>query len=319
MGLDSPALDLPHSPRVRRATLRGGVGRALPAAQAERHTTLWLALSFGKGEFGIASQKPRRVVARIQEDGMKRHPVLNPLSPHALRAACAGVVALIGSIAGARQAAADSEARLAIETVSNRADLVSGGDVLVRVISPPGNARNARVAMFVNGERFRGELHAAPDGHGSLALVTGLNLGHNTLTLAAGGQEAGEGGDADEGVELDVTNHPVGGPIFSGPHLQPWVCTTNDVGLGPPVDADCNAPTQYAFYYKSASTGQFVSYDRANPPAPSVIASTTTDQGRTVKYIVRVEMGTLNRSIYRIAVLFDPARSWAPWAPQAGW
>src|SRR6266850_8610251 len=54
MGLDSPALDLPHSPRVRRAMLRGGVGRALPAAQAERHTTLWLALSFGKGEFGIA-------------------------------------------------------------------------------------------------------------------------------------------------------------------------------------------------------------------------------------------------------------------------
>jgi len=87
---------------------------------------------------------------------------------------------------------------VAIETVSNRADLVSGGDVLVRVISPPGNARNDRVALFVNGERFKGELHAAPDGHGSLALVTGLNLGHNTLTLTAGGQEAGEDGEADE-------------------------------------------------------------------------------------------------------------------------
>ncbi len=136
---------------------------------------------------------------------MRHHPVFNPLSPYALRAACAAVAAMIASTAGARQAAADSDARVAIETVSNRADLVSGGDVLVRVISPPGNARNDRVALFVNGERFKGELHAAPDGHGSLALVTGLNLGHNTLTLTAGGQEAGESGEADEGVELDVT------------------------------------------------------------------------------------------------------------------
>jgi hypothetical protein len=256
------------------------------------------------------------VVARIQEDDVKHHTVLNSLSLHALRAACAGAAALIASMAGARQAAADSDARVAIETVSNRADLVSGGDVLVRVILPPRDARNQRLSLFVNGERFQGELHAAPDGHGSLALVTGLNLGHNTLTLTAGGQEAGQ---ADQGVELDVTNHPIGGPIFSGPHLHPWVCTTSDVGLGPPLDADCNAPTQYAFYYKSVSTGQFVSYDRANPPAPSEIATATTDQGRTVRYIVRVEMGTLNRSIYRIAVLFDPARSWAPWAPQAGW
>ena len=225
--------------------------------------------------------------------------------------------ALIASVAGARQAAAESDTRLAIETVSNRADLVSGGDVLVRVISPPRHG-NHRVTLFVNGERLQGELHPAPDGHSSLALVAGLNPGHNTLTLTAGAQEPGEDGEVDDGVELDVTNHPIGGPIFSGPHLNPWGCTTEAAGLGPPMDADCNAPTKYAFYYKSASRGQFVSYDRANPPAPSEIATTTTDQGRTVQYIVRVEMGTLNRSIYRIAVLFDPARSWAPWAPQPG-
>jgi hypothetical protein len=124
----------------------------LPAAQAERDTTVWLALSFGKGEFGIASQKPRRVVARIQEDAMKHHPVLNPYSPHALRAACAAAAALIASIAGARQAAADSDARVAIETVSNRADLVSGGDVLVRVIcdfSRPGVGQQPPIAPWL--------------------------------------------------------------------------------------------------------------------------------------------------------------------------
>jgi hypothetical protein len=73
---------------------------------------------------------------------MRHDPVLNPLSPHAPRAASAVAAALIASITGARQAVADSDARLAIETVSNRADLVSGGDVLVRVIFPPGDAPN---------------------------------------------------------------------------------------------------------------------------------------------------------------------------------
>lgn len=228
---------------------------------------------------------------------------------HARRPAFSVAAALIASVVIARQAAADSDAKLAIESVSNRADLVSGGDVLVRVTLPQDPAPDNRGTLFVNGAHFQGDLHAAPDGHGYLALVTGLDLGRNTLSLIA---EEG-------GVQLEVTNHPIGGPIFSGPHLNPWGCTTEAAGLGPPIDADCNAPTQYAFYYKSASRGQFVSYDLANPPAPSEIATTTTDQGRTVPCIVRVEMGTLNRSIYRIAVLFDPTRPWAPWAPQPGW
>jgi len=231
------------------------------------------------------------------------------LASRASRVAFAGATALIASLVIARQAAADSDARLAIESVSNRADLVSGGDVLVRVTLPRGTAREHRARLFVNGAPFQGELHAAPDGHGYLALVTGLNLGPNTLTLTAEGR----------GVQLEVTNHSIGGPVFSGPHLEPWGCTTAAAGLGPPTDADCNAPTQYAFYYKSASSGQIVSYDLANPPARSQIATTTTDQGRTVSFIVREETGTLNRSIYRIAVLFDPEGSWAPWAPQPGW
>ena len=107
---------------------------------------------------------------------MKYRPVFNSLASHARRAAFAGAVALIASVVIARQAAADSDASLAIESVSNRADLVSGGDVLVRATLPPGLARKHRGALFVNGERFQGELHAAPDGRGYLALVTGLAM-----------------------------------------------------------------------------------------------------------------------------------------------
>src|SRR6185436_14650663 len=36
---------------------------------------------------------------------------------------------------------------------------------------------------------------------------------------------------------------------------------------------------------------------------PADVASTTTNDGKTVPYVVRVESGTLNRSIYRIAIL----------------
>ena len=53
--------------------------------------------------------------------------------------------------------------------------------------------------------------------------------------------------------------------------------------------------------------------------APSNVGTTTTDQGKTVPYIVRRETGSQDRGQYQIAVLFDPTKSWAPWAPQAGW
>jgi hypothetical protein len=48
---------------------------------------------------------------------------------------------------------------------------------------------------------------------------------------------------------------------------------------------------------------------------------TTTTTGLTVPYIVLVERGTMNRGIYDIAVLFDPAREepWTALAPQPQW
>jgi hypothetical protein len=49
------------------------------------------------------------------------------------------------------------------------------------------------------------------------------------------------------------------------------------------------------------------------------MATATTSDGVTVPFIVRVERGTLNRGIYDIAVLFDPARPWTATAPQAAW
>jgi hypothetical protein len=46
---------------------------------------------------------------------------------------------------------------------------------------------------------------------------------------------------------------------------------------------------------------------------------TTTTDGLTVPYIVRVERGTMNRGIYDIAVLFDPTAGMVALAPQPQW
>ena len=68
-----------------------------------------------------------------------------------------------------------------------------------------------------------------------------------------------------------------------------------------------------------ATTHTFKPYDPASPPSPASIATTTTDQGVTVPYIVRSEHGAMDRGLYDVSVLANPAAGWTPWSPQAGW
>ena len=97
--------------------------------------------------------------------------------------------------------------------------------------------------------------------------------------------------------------------MFSGPQIQPWTC------IGEADDAQCNREPTVEFQYMSAAGG-FSAYDPANPPTN--VATTTTDEGKTVPFIVRVETGNLNRDQYRFAVLWDPAETVTPWSPPEG-
>ncbi|RYE73997.1 MAG: hypothetical protein EOO74_12215, partial [Myxococcales bacterium] len=110
-----------------------------------------------------------------------------------------------------------------------------------------------------------------------------------------------------------ITNHRNGGPIFSGPQ---WVKYTCQAGA---VDAQCNQPPTYTFLYKSSNPlkAGLLSYDRANPPTD--VATTTTDQGIKVPFIVRREDGFQDRDRYTIIQLFQPGKAWTPWAPQKQW
>jgi len=85
-------------------------------------------------------------------------------------------------------ALAKSDAQLAIETVSNRADLISGGDALVRLTLPHGLARSGKMALELNGQPLVTTLNDAPDGRGYPALIKGMKPGHNELTLSVPGR-----------------------------------------------------------------------------------------------------------------------------------
>jgi hypothetical protein len=208
--------------------------------------------------------------------------------------------------ANAGEASGLQPGNLHIEVLSNRADLVSGGQALVQVVLPAGvNPSKARLA--VGGRDVTSAFAVRPDGRFE-GLVGGLVVGQNELTA-----QLPDG----RGARITITDHPTGGPVFAGPQVQPWLCQTQAAGLGPATDAQCDAPTHYSYMYKSSGSGQFQAYDPSNPPPD--VASTTTDQGVTVPFIVRVEEGTQDRGLYEIAVLFDPSQGWAPWLPQRGW
>lgn len=195
-----------------------------------------------------------------------------------------------------------------VRVVSNRADLISGGDALVDVSLPVG-AQASDVRVDVDGRDVTNAFAVRTNGR-YMGLVQNLTEGINRLTARIPGLEP---------QTIEITNHPRGGPVFSGPQLQPWICGTQDEGLGPPIDAQCNAPSKIAYVYQpqGKKPGEYQDYDPQSPP--SDVATTTTDAGITVPYIVRLETGTIDRSIYTIAVLADPSQPWEPWDPQKSW
>jgi hypothetical protein len=186
-----------------------------------------------------------------------------------------------------------------IRALSNRVDLVSGGDALVEVdTADPSAAR-----IDVDGRDVTSSFALRHNGRFQ-AVLSGLAVGANTVTASMRDGSAGP---------ITIDNHPIGGPVISGSQTQPWLCTTEQNGLGPALDAQCDAATKLEYLYKSTDPTKsgLRPYDPANPP--SDVATTTTDDGRTEPFIVRVERGVINRGIYTIAVPGDPHRPWEPW------
>ena len=207
------------------------------------------------------------------------------------------LVLVAGTLAGAAVASPrTSGGSVRITTVSDRADLVSGGDALVRISAPGADPESVRVR--VNGRDVTGDFRQHSDGNG-LGLISGLRLGANTVTATAGGR----------GARLTVTNHPLGGPVLAGPQVKPWTCANDS------KSPKCYQKPSYSFTYVGTDGGTH-SYDPSNPPQSVQVASTTTTDGVTVPFVYRTETGYIDRDQYSITALYDPAEKWAAWAPQ---
>lgn len=116
------------------------------------------------------------------------------------------------------------------------------------------------------------------------------------------------------------------GPIAAdNPRQQPFACVSQQIGMGQPVvdnqngnglpvtdsngkvigySADCGLATRVDYFYRKASdpnnNTDLTPYDPANPPND---VATINVNGKSVKFIVRYERGTINRFLYGIAML----------------
>jgi Tannase-like family of unknown function (DUF6351) len=225
-----------------------------------------------------------------------------------MRGGFSAAAALLAAAAFAAPAAAHD---VDIDVLSSRPDQVSGGDALIRVEG----RRLHDLRVLRNGADVTDAFELE---HGELeGLVDGLRLGRNRISVYDRRRRV---------ARQTLVNHPIKGPIFSGPHQRPFVCKTIQAGLGEPLvdnqvgsgfrvlapdgstagfSRNCGANTTVDWLYRRTSGGNLVPLPPG--PLPADVGTTTTLDGRTVPFIVRRERGTINRFIYSLAMLADPA------------
>lgn len=197
---------------------------------------------------------------------------------------------------------------LAITVLSTRPDMISGGDALVRLDSSGIDLANIQVVL--NDTDISALFSPSADAHSLVGLVEGLQEGANTLMAMDGAGSARS--------QITLLNHPITGPIISGPPIEPFVCTTQENGLGEALDDACTAVTQTRYFYHT-ETGEFLEIDDITAPYPADMSSVQFGSAAPVPFLVRVESGTINRAIYHLAVLDNPQKTYGDWDPVESW
>ena len=128
-----------------------------------------------------------------------------------------------------------------IEVLSGRPDMVAGGDALVRVTVRKKHAHLSDVRVELNGVNVTGAFVKDNSAKTLTGLVTGMRLGRNEIEV----DDKRKGHGRSE-AELTLVNHPIEGPIISGPHEDPYACATHQfnlpAGLGPLTPAQIEKP-----------------------------------------------------------------------------
>ncbi|MBC7601634.1 MAG: hypothetical protein H7255_03105, partial [Ramlibacter sp.] len=152
---------------------------------------------------------------------------------------------------------ASSAMTVKLSVLSSAPQWVSGGDARIHVRAAPG--QRDKLEFLLNGRPHAVAMKEVADG--LEGLVTGLAVGTNQLEVK---HRNGNVRDA-----LTLTNHPITGPMFTGPQQTPFVCTTNQGGVArqPKVDSSTapgyrvtDAAGQLIGFSRDCSIDTFVSY-----------------------------------------------------------
>lgn len=204
---------------------------------------------------------------------------------------------------------------LAVTPVSNLAHLISGDNALVEISSDATDP--ASFVITVNDQPVSAPIvEHARDGDMRYyrVLLTALQAGNNLVRVETDAAAAA----------LTLVNYPITGPIFSGPQQQPYLCLHElapgrdgekrrfAIGNGEflddsAMDGNCGITTRTDYVYKSTDTDAGFKALPSAGARPQDLAYTTTNENQNVPYIVRIETGSINRAIYQIALLHDPA------------
>ncbi|MEX2334885.1 MAG: DUF6351 family protein, partial [Pseudohongiella sp.] len=205
----------------------------------------------------------------------------------------------------------DTPVPLHLSVVSSAPDQVSGGNVLLKVTSPA----ESELMFIANGQQLYVRRQESAD-NDLLVLLEGLQTGANQVTVT---NPAG-----DELGSIELVNHPITGPMFSGPQQYPFVCSSvlewgvqplvdHDEPWGFPVYDDQGTVTGYSKdcsiepiieYHYLSTDGEYHPMP-ADGTRPADLARAVLSDGRDVEFIVRWERGTINRFLYSYAMLAD--------------
>ncbi len=215
-----------------------------------------------------------------------------------------------GALAAAGNNGSPVSSSIQIAVLSSAPQWVSGGDARIEVRA--GRGLHPRIELWLNGQRINPTLQSQDNR--LEGVISGLTVGQNLLEVRTDGRVRNS---------ITLTNHPVTGPMFSGPQQHPFVCTTIQSAVARQPQVDTATPPGYPVadssgntigYSRDCSINTFVAYFYRNtagslvalPPGgtrPADMGTTTLPDGRTVDFIIRREIGSINRFLYSIAML----------------
>jgi hypothetical protein len=204
-------------------------------------------------------------------------------------------------------------APVGIQVLSSKPEYVSGGSALVAVTTSDGSVPTVQLNGSDVSSSFAADQHH-PGRY--VGLVSGIQNGSNTLAAST----------PTVGASLTLTGYPISGPIIAGPQQQPFICQTatfslpDGSSLGAATDANCNVTPRVTYLYLPVGASELVPMPSTNA-LPADVAMTTTSQGVTMPFVVRMETMIIDRGIYQSTVLHDPTTEAAPSAltPPRGW